>query len=73
MIFCPECHGFHTSAFVIIKGYNSITPLPSFIFMSAGGFHIKFQATTYTYPLPPIPSHLILSVMKSNILPFLEV
>jgi hypothetical protein len=39
--------------------------------MSAGGFRIKFQATTY--PLPPLPSHLILSVMKSNILPFQEV
>ncbi len=44
MIFRPECHGFHKSAFVmVIKGYNSITPL-SFVLMSAGGFHIKFQA-----------------------------
>ncbi len=40
---------------------------PSFVLMSAGGFRIKFQATTYP---PPPPSHLILSVMKSNILPF---
>jgi hypothetical protein len=66
MIFRPECHGFDKSAFVmVIKGYNF------FRFVSASGFNIKFQATTY--PLPPLPSHLILSVMKSNILPFQEV
>jgi hypothetical protein len=71
MAFCPECHGFHKSAFVmVIKGYDSITPL--FLrFDAAGGFRIKFQATTY-HP-PPLPSHLILFFMQSNILPFQEV
>ncbi len=72
MTFHPECHGFHKSAFVmVIKGYDSITPLV-LRFDAAGGFRIKFQATTY-HPPPPFPSHFILSVMQSNILPFYEV
>ena len=56
MTFLPECHGFHKSAFVmVIKGYDSITPLV-LRFDAAGGFRIKFQATTY-HPPPPLSSH----------------
>ena len=76
MTFCPECHGFHKSAFVMVtKGYDSITPL--FLrFDAAGGFRIKFQATTYHPPPSPLISFsfscsLISShSKKSNILHF---
>ena len=76
MTFRPECHGFHKSAFVmVIKGYDSITPLV-LRFDAAGGFHIKFQATTYHPPPSPLisfsPSCSLISShsTKSNLLHF---
>jgi len=76
MTFRPKCHGFHKSAFVmVIKGYDSITPLV-LRFDAAGGFRMKFQATTYHPPPSPLISFssscsLISShSKKSNILHF---
>jgi hypothetical protein len=51
MIFCPECHGFHKSAFVmVIKGYNFLH------FDVSWWLSYKVSATTYPPP-PPLSSH----------------
>ena len=66
MTFRPECHGFHKSDFVmVIKGYDSITPLV-LRFDAAGGFHIKFQATTYHPPPSPLISFSPSCSLKSS-------
>jgi len=61
MIFRPECHGFHKSAFVVvIKGYN-------FLCFDVSWW-LSYKVSGHHLSSPPLPSHLILSLMKSNIL-----